>query len=185
MNPRAEWNQYVDSRVGITRAGSAASPQSLCREPPLLEPLIGADRTRCCMRTSRGFVYSQSGHYNTNFNVRTRCCGKNQSKSKLCYDQRSVVRSVLVSSTHLGLKTRVFLSLTFMGLLMWGALSNERVVLSFIMYNVQYYNFTCYDMNAYTIYTRLLSVHAQYSRLCPIFCSFRLWILVVILLQEI
>jgi hypothetical protein len=48
-----------------------------------------------------------------------------------------------------------------------------------------YLHFTCYYMNVYIIYTRLLSVHAQYSRSYPIFSSFRLWILVVILLHEI
>jgi hypothetical protein len=32
-----------------------------------------------------------------------------KSKSKLCYDRRSVGQSVLVSSTHLGLKTRFLL----------------------------------------------------------------------------
>jgi hypothetical protein len=37
----------------------------------------------------------------------------------------------------------------------------------------------------HTIYKRLLSVQTQYSRSCPIFSSFRLWILVIILLYEI
>jgi hypothetical protein len=34
---------------------------------------------------------------------------KSKSKSKLCYDRQSVGQSFLVSSTHLGLKTRFFL----------------------------------------------------------------------------
>jgi hypothetical protein len=57
-----------------------------------------------------------------------------------------------------------------------------------VFYNVEYtiyLHFTCYCLNVYTIYTRLLSVEAQYSRSCPIFISFRLWILVIILLHEI
>jgi hypothetical protein len=49
-----------------------------------------------------------------------------------------------------------------------------------------YLHFTRYYMKVFnTIYTRLLSVQAQYRRSCPIFSSFRLWILVVILLYEI
>jgi hypothetical protein len=35
-----------------------------------------------------------------------------KSRSKLCYDRQSVVQSTLVSSTHLGLKTRFFLFLS-------------------------------------------------------------------------
>jgi hypothetical protein len=57
-----------------------------------------------------------------------------------------------------------------------------------VFYNVQYtiyLHFTCYYLNVYTIYTRSLSVQTQYSRSCPIFRSFRLWILVIILLHEI
>jgi hypothetical protein len=58
-------------------------------------------------------------------------------KSKFCHDRPSVGQSVLMSSTHLGLNTRFFFCLTVAGLLMWGALSDERMCLSFIMYNVQ------------------------------------------------
>jgi hypothetical protein len=55
---------------------------------------------------------------------------KSKSKSKLRYDQRSVCQSVLVSSTHLGLTTRLFYySQTVASLLMWGALSDERTCL--------------------------------------------------------
>jgi hypothetical protein len=56
---------------------------------------------------------------------------KSKSESKLCYDRRSVGQSVLVSSTHLGL-TITFLLLPVAGLLMWGALSDERTGLTFI-----------------------------------------------------
>jgi hypothetical protein len=59
----------------------------------------------------------------------TELCGK--SKPKLCYDRRSVGQSVLVSSTHLGLKTKFFYCQTVSGFLMWGALSDERTSLSF------------------------------------------------------
>jgi hypothetical protein len=45
---------------------------------------------------------------------------------------QSVSQSVLVSSTHLGPKTK-FLSLTVAGLLMWGTLSNKRTGLLFII----------------------------------------------------
>jgi hypothetical protein len=55
---------------------------------------------------------------------------------KLRYDRRSIGQSVLASSTHLRLKTR-FLFLSVAGLLMWGALSDERTGLTFTMYNVQ------------------------------------------------
>jgi hypothetical protein len=57
-------------------------------------------------------------------------------------------------------------------LFIWGALSNERAG---VFYNVQYIiylHFVCYYLNVYTIYTRPLSVQAQYSKSCPIFSSF-------------
>jgi hypothetical protein len=57
--------------------------------------------------------------------------------SKLCFDRRSVGQPLLVSSTHLGLKTNFFF---FWQLRvcwwMWGALSDERTDLSFTMYNI-------------------------------------------------
>jgi hypothetical protein len=51
-------------------------------------------------------------------------------KSKLCYDQRSVGQSVLVSSTHLELTNRL---LSAADLLMWDALTGERTGLSFTL----------------------------------------------------
>jgi hypothetical protein len=75
------------------------------------------------------------------------------SKLKLCYDRRSVGQSLSISSTHLGLKSRLFFCRTVPGLLMWGALSDERTGLSFPrvtvssnMSLVSTYNlhFTCY-----------------------------------------
>jgi hypothetical protein len=54
-----------------------------------------------------------------------------ETKSKLCYDRRSVGQSVLVSSIHLGPDTRVVLLPTITGLLMWGALFDGRAGLSF------------------------------------------------------
>jgi hypothetical protein len=53
-----------------------------------------------------------------------------KSKPKLCYDWLSVGQSVLASSIHLGPKT-TFLLLSVVGLLMWGAVSDERMGLSF------------------------------------------------------
>jgi hypothetical protein len=76
-----------------------------------------------------------------------------RSKSKLCYDQRSFGQSALEYSTHLGLKTSFYYCQAVSGLLMWGALSDERMGLSFArvtvssnkpvvsMYNL---HFTCY-----------------------------------------
>jgi hypothetical protein len=56
---------------------------------------------------------------------------KSKSKSKLCYDRRSVGHSVLVPSTHLGLTTRFHCCQRVAGLLTWGALSDERKGLKF------------------------------------------------------
>jgi hypothetical protein len=56
---------------------------------------------------------------------------KSKSKSKLCYDRRSAGQSVLEQSTHLGLRPDLDYCLTVAGLLIWGALSNERTGLSF------------------------------------------------------
>jgi hypothetical protein len=53
------------------------------------------------------------------------------SKSKLCYDRRSVGQSVLVSSPILGPTSDFYYCQTAAGLLMWGALSDERTGLSF------------------------------------------------------
>jgi hypothetical protein len=55
-----------------------------------------------------------------------------KSKSKLCYDRRSVGQSVLVSSSHVGPKTR-FVLLSVAVLLIWGALSDEEMGLSIII----------------------------------------------------
>jgi hypothetical protein len=52
------------------------------------------------------------------------------SKSKLCYDRRSVCQSVLESSPHLGPKI-IFLLVSVADLLTWGAPSDGRAGLSF------------------------------------------------------
>jgi hypothetical protein len=71
--------------------------------------------------------------------------------------RQTVSRSVLVSSTLLGLKTKFFSCLTIAGLLMWGALSDERTDLCFTMYNVQYiyilHVITRMDINNIYIYS--------------------------------
>jgi hypothetical protein len=54
-----------------------------------------------------------------------------ESSRVLCYDRQLVGQSVLEWSTHLGLTTRSLLLLDSCGLLMWGALSDERTGLSF------------------------------------------------------
>jgi hypothetical protein len=56
---------------------------------------------------------------------------KSKPKSKICYDRRSVGQAVLVSSTHLALTTTFYYCRTVAGLLMWGALSDERTGLPF------------------------------------------------------
>jgi hypothetical protein len=53
-----------------------------------------------------------------------------KSKSKLCYDRRSAGLFVLVSSRIWGPGPDFSYCLTVAGLLMWGALSDERMVLS-------------------------------------------------------
>jgi hypothetical protein len=50
--------------------------------------------------------------------------------SKLCYDRRSVDQSVLVSSPIWGSRPDFYYYQTFVGLLMWGDLSDERTGLS-------------------------------------------------------
>jgi hypothetical protein len=74
---------------------------------------------------------------------------KSKSKSKLCYDRRSIGQSALVSSTHLGLKTRFF-SVWQLRVFLCGAPSLRRWR---VFYNVQctiYLHFACYYMNKYT-----------------------------------
>jgi hypothetical protein len=77
---------------------------------------------------------------------------KSKSKSKLCYSRRSGGQSVLVSSTHLGLKTRFFLRDSYgfvdVGRPLWRQGGS-------VFYNVLctiYLYFTCYYMNVYTPY---------------------------------
>jgi hypothetical protein len=57
------------------------------------------------------------------------------SKSNLCYDQRLVGRSILVSSPIWGPKSDFCYCQTVAGLLMWGALSDGRTGLSFTIVN--------------------------------------------------
>jgi hypothetical protein len=54
-----------------------------------------------------------------------------KSKSKLCYYRRSVGQSILVSSLIWGSKPDFYYCQTVAGILMWGALSDERTGLSF------------------------------------------------------
>jgi hypothetical protein len=58
-------------------------------------------------------------------------CSSSKSKSKLCYDLGSVGQSVLVSSTRRDLRPDFYYCQTVAGLLMWGALSDERTGLPF------------------------------------------------------
>jgi hypothetical protein len=64
---------------------------------------------------------------------------KSKSKSKSHYDQQSVGQSILVSGTHLGPVANFSHSLfdfffTLSGLLMWGALSDEKSGLYFSVF---------------------------------------------------
>jgi hypothetical protein len=59
------------------------------------------------------------------------CYWKSKSKSKLCYDWRSVGQSILVSAPIWGPKPDFYYCQRVVGLLMWGALSDERTGLSF------------------------------------------------------
>jgi tryptophan-rich sensory protein len=77
-------------------------------------------------------------NWTLNSNELNRTLEANQNQTQLCYNRRSVGQSVLVLSTHLGLKTRIYFCVKFAGLLMWEAFSHERTGLSFTMYNVQY-----------------------------------------------
>jgi hypothetical protein len=52
-------------------------------------------------------------------------------KSKLCYDRRSASQSVLEKAPFCRLRPDLYYCLTVAGLLMWGALSDERTGLSF------------------------------------------------------
>jgi hypothetical protein len=52
-----------------------------------------------------------------------------KSNSNLCYDRRSVRKYVFVSITKLEKKTCFFYYQTITGLMMWGALSDDRTVL--------------------------------------------------------
>jgi hypothetical protein len=111
-----------------------------------------------------------------------------KSKSKLCYDRRSVGQSVLEKAPIWGLRPDLYYCLTVTGFLMWGAFSDERTGLSFArvtavvsvlsvrtiyilhvikgMYVSMYVcMYVC--MYVYTIYTGPLSVQAQYSKSCP------------------
>jgi hypothetical protein len=60
---------------------------------------------------------------------------------------------------------------TVAGLLMWGALSDERTGLPSTMYNIFTFYMLLHECIC-TIYTR--PVQAQYNRSCPILSSFRL-----------
>jgi hypothetical protein len=88
---------------------------------------------------------------------------------------------VLVSSPMWGSWPNIYYCLAVMVLSLWGALSDERMGLSFVRVIIcsnkslvvlwKYFQFcTLYIIiNVYKICTRFLSVQAQYSRLCPYF----------------
>jgi hypothetical protein len=105
-------------------------------------------------------------------------------KSKLYYDRRSVGQSVLVSSTHLGLTTIFFpvwqWRVCWCGRPLW----REDGSVFYNVHNIFTFYMLLHEC-IYKMYTRLLSVQAQYSRWCPIYSSFCLWILLIILFHEI
>jgi hypothetical protein len=98
-------------------------------------------------------------------------------------DWRSVNLSVLVSSPVWGSwpDSSYCLTVTVLSLGGGAALSDERLGLSFFSLSAvisqlsicSYIHFTCFTWwHTYTIYTRPLTIRAQYSRLCPISGSF-------------
>jgi hypothetical protein len=101
---------------------STKAPEQTIGSVQSLPQLLRSNQLRIPLRSARAMLRP--------FTHEPSCSTKSKSKSKLCYDQRSVGQSVLVSSTHLRPKIR-FLILSVAGLLMWGALSDERTGLSF------------------------------------------------------
>jgi hypothetical protein len=96
---------------------------------------------------------------------------KSKSKLKLCYDRQQVSQSVLVSSTHLGLKTRFFFCVWQLWVC-WCGTSTLTIRRVCLWQCTMYYIFTfCMLLHKciYTIYTTLLSGQAQYNRSCSIF----------------
>jgi hypothetical protein len=87
-----------------------------------------------------------------------------KSKSKLCYDRRSVDQFLLVSRTHLGIMTR-FIFVWKLRVCWCGAHCRTRGRICLLQCTCTvfvYLHSTRYDLNVYTctIYTRLLSVQA-------------------------
>jgi hypothetical protein len=105
-------------------------------------------------------------------------------KSKSHCDWQSVSQSGLVSSPIWGSWPVISYCVIVSVLSLWGALSDERSGLSFVrvivnshislVWKNNIFTFYMFHMflNAYTIYTRPLSVQAQCSRVCPISSSF-------------
>jgi hypothetical protein len=98
-------------------------------------PLLGSGFQRRAFRSSGFLNYSRSQLPASNSNSSQRLNPSSpltdynsKPKSKLCYDRRSVGQSVLVSSLHLGPKTRFYYCQRVAGLLMWAALSEERTI---------------------------------------------------------
>jgi hypothetical protein len=104
---------------------------------------------------------------------------QSQSQSYVTTDGQSA--SLLWYKAHIwGFGPDLYYSQTLESLL-WSALSDERTGLSFASVAVSSnksvvskYNlhFTCYSMYVYTVYTRNLSVQAQYNRSYSIISSF-------------
>jgi hypothetical protein len=100
--------------------------------------------------------------------------------------QLTVSQSVCLGvEPHLGLMTRYLFIYFFLWKLQscqfWGALSDERSGLSFVSQSLEVGHLSVYTYNQniynlsntwYAIFTKPLSVQAQYSRLCPISSSF-------------
>jgi hypothetical protein len=102
---------------------------------------------------------------------------QSKSKTKSCYDWRSVSQYVSVSNQLWNLWPNIIFRLKVAVLSLWDALSDEKSGLSPVSHCQQYLvycqnviYFTCHMFYVYAINTWPLSAQAQYSRSCHNLC---------------